>query len=139
MPIGRRDVLLGLGTLPLSGCLAQTTIHARVENGAIALRPADLAGLSDGQAALTVRAADVPGPVFVRRGADGAFTALLAVCTHQGCELEATPEDYECPCHGSAFDLAGRVLHGPADRPLRSFAVKATPAQVVIVLASEAR
>jgi Rieske Fe-S protein len=44
--------------------------------------------------------------------------ALSLVCTHLGCSVIVTPEGLSCPCHGSRFDRTGRVLHGPADRPL---------------------
>ncbi|TBR44801.1 ubiquinol-cytochrome c reductase iron-sulfur subunit [Marinomonas agarivorans] len=49
---------------------------------------------------------------------------LLGICTHLGCSPtyrpELAPEDlgdqwvggYFCPCHGSRFDLAGRVYKG---------------------------
>ncbi len=48
------------------------------------------------------------------------FYALSAVCTHLGCVTRHEPERDRivCPCHGSSFDLRGRVLGGPAPAPL---------------------
>lgn len=62
------------------------------------------------------------------RSAD--FLVLIGVCTHLGClpkqrfaagELYASwPGGFHCPCHGSRFDLAGRVFDGsPASTNLR--------------------
>jgi Rieske Fe-S protein len=134
MSIHRRDVLLGLGALPLTGCLSHTTIHARIEGGSISLKPGDVAGLTSVRDALIVRAGDAVGPVIVRLRAGGGLTAMLAVCTHRGCELEVAPESYDCPCHGSTFDLQGRVLNGPADRALTGLVVKTTTDRVLIAL-----
>jgi ubiquinol-cytochrome c reductase iron-sulfur subunit len=58
------------------------------------------------------------------------FLVLVAICTHLGClpkqrfdagELYASwPGGFWCPCHGSRFDLAGRVFDGsPASINLR--------------------
>lgn len=52
----------------------------------------------------------------VRDGA--AFLALDLTCTHLGCTVTATPQGFACPCHGSRFDRDGRVVQGPAPRPL---------------------
>jgi Rieske Fe-S protein len=51
---------------------------------------------------------------------DGKVTTFLAVCTHEGCPLGWNPQQHliRCPCHGSAFDTAGRVVNGPAKTPL---------------------
>jgi cytochrome b6-f complex iron-sulfur subunit len=46
------------------------------------------------------------------------FYALSLVCTHLGCSVTVTADGLVCPCHGSRFDRQGKVLHGPADRPL---------------------
>jgi ubiquinol-cytochrome c reductase iron-sulfur subunit len=50
------------------------------------------------------------------------FLVLLGVCTHLGCAPKYFPEvgsvghdwlgGFFCPCHGSKFDLAGRVYKG---------------------------
>ncbi len=52
------------------------------------------------------------------------YHALSLVCTHLGCTVEVTPRAVVCPCHGSAFDRAGRVVRGPADRPLERYEVE---------------
>ena len=38
----------------------------------------------------------------------------IGICTHLGCSPKYQPEDssFFCPCHGSRFDLAGRVEKG---------------------------
>jgi Rieske Fe-S protein len=54
----------------------------------------------------------------------GAVRAFSLVCTHLGCTVDVTPDGLSCPCHGSLFDLTGRVLRGPADRPLREYGVR---------------
>ena len=52
-------------------------------------------------------------------GAEGAseWTVVSASCTHLGCipaQVENGAEGWFCPCHGSVFDMAGRILRGPA-------------------------
>ena len=64
------------------------------------------------------------------RSRTGEFLVLVGTCTHLGClpkqrfaqgELYPTwPGGFFCPCHGSRFDLAGRVFDGsPASINLR--------------------
>lgn len=60
--------------------------------------------------------------VAAYRDAEGKVTKHSAVCTHMGCivrwnQAEAT---WDCPCHGSRFDPAGKVIAGPAEAPLGS-------------------
>jgi ubiquinol-cytochrome c reductase iron-sulfur subunit len=74
-------------------------------------------------------------PVYAKnlqRSRTGEYLVLIGVCTHLGClpkarfepgfpELGADwPGGFFCPCHGSRFDLAGRVFDGsPASVNLR--------------------
>lgn len=55
--------------------------------------------------------------VAVLREGDRVY-AMSLICTHLGCTVNVTPGGLVCPCHGSSFDREGRVLKGPADRPL---------------------
>lgn len=60
---------------------------------------------------------------WLARDQDG-FYALSATCTHLGCTINKKEAgQFLCPCHGSQFDLSGRVLHGPAVNPLPNFEV----------------
>jgi Rieske Fe-S protein len=56
--------------------------------------------------------------ILVLSAPDG-FAAVSAVCTHLGCTVRLDEgRGFVCPCHGSRYDLTGRVLDGPAPRPL---------------------
>jgi len=58
----------------------------------------------------------------VHRSIRPEILVLIGICTHLGCSPKYTPESTElgpnwpggfyCPCHGSTFDLAGRVFEG---------------------------
>lgn len=65
-------------------------------------------------------------PPAVLLHTESGFSALSLVCTHLGCTLENKSDGFACPCHGSRFDMAGNVLHGPAAKPLPSLRVEVT-------------
>lgn len=50
------------------------------------------------------------------RDDDGALHAVSAVCTHLGClvSFNTAERTWDCPCHGSRFNVDGCVLEGPA-------------------------
>jgi glycine/D-amino acid oxidase-like deaminating enzyme/nitrite reductase/ring-hydroxylating ferredoxin subunit len=66
---------------------------------------------------------------IVRRGASkvaayrddsGTVHAVSAVCTHLGCQVKwnQAERSWDCPCHGSRFDVSGHVIQGPAVKDL---------------------
>ncbi|MDR3703678.1 MAG: ubiquinol-cytochrome c reductase iron-sulfur subunit [Candidatus Sulfopaludibacter sp.] len=63
--------------------------------------------------------------IYVFRDRERGFAVASAVCTHLGCTVGyfQSDERFHCPCHGSVFGADGRVLHGPAPRPLEWFEV----------------
>lgn len=58
--------------------------------------------------------------LYIVREKDGAFLALSLTCPHLGCSVlwNAETQQFDCPCHSSAFDHRGIVLSSPAPRPL---------------------
>lgn len=65
----------------------------------------------------------------------------LGVCTHLGCVPLGAGEGenrgpfggYFCPCHGSAYDTAGRIRQGPAPKNLEVPNYEFTSPTVVVV------
>lgn len=46
-------------------------------------------------------------------------TVYSAHCTHLGCKINKMEGDrFVCPCHGSEYDIAGKVIKGPAYKNL---------------------
>jgi glycine/D-amino acid oxidase-like deaminating enzyme/nitrite reductase/ring-hydroxylating ferredoxin subunit len=69
------------------------------------------------------------GKLGVYRDSEGAAHAVSLRCTHLGCLLRfnAAETSWDCPCHGSRFDVDGAVLEGPAVHPLRRHQVDGRP------------
>ncbi|PIE25428.1 MAG: ubiquinol-cytochrome c reductase iron-sulfur subunit [Neptuniibacter caesariensis] len=88
---------------------------------------ANLAKLTDLQDPNSENEAQQPGyiPKTPARAIREDVAVLVGICTHLGCSPTYLPEvgaasgqgddwvgGYYCPCHGSRFDLSGRVLNG---------------------------
>lgn len=59
----------------------------------------------------------------VNRAVDeaGEWLVMIGVCTHLGCVPLSDAGDFGgwfCPCHGSHYDLSGRIRRGPAPENL---------------------
>jgi menaquinol-cytochrome c reductase iron-sulfur subunit len=57
---------------------------------------------------------------WVVKHPDNNVTAFGPQCTHLGCAYHwaETQNAFLCPCHNSLFSINGKVLSGPAPRPL---------------------
>lgn len=83
---------------------------------------------SSNSGGITVKASDVPvgggiltdnGNIIVTQPTAGSYTALQAVCPHQGSGLPAPVNGtITCPLHGSTFGLDGSLEGGPAQTGL---------------------
>ena len=118
---------LGTPAAPVTldlGTVAPGTQHVLSWNGhpvfAVHRTDAELAALREaGALLLDPQSHDPQQPDTSRnwhRSLLPAFGVYVGVCTHLGCipSFEATL--YHCPCHGSRFDLAGRVYAGSPAR-----------------------
>ena len=53
--------------------------------------------------------------------------AISTTCTHLGCIVAPSATGFQCPCHGSQFDVDGNVTGGPAPKALAWYQVSLTP------------
>ncbi|MGP1911544.1 MAG: ubiquinol-cytochrome c reductase iron-sulfur subunit [Candidatus Hodgkinia cicadicola] len=44
---------------------------------------------------------------------------VMASCPHLGCIPSAIPSGWFCSCHGSKFDISGRIINGPSPSNMR--------------------
>lgn len=63
--------------------------------------------------------------VAAYRGSDDTVVGVSPTCTHLGCTVKwnQAEKSWDCPCHGSRFDVDGQILAGPATKPLRRIAI----------------
>jgi cytochrome b6-f complex iron-sulfur subunit len=65
------------------------------------------------------------GAWLIKADASSSVLGLDDRCTHLGCRYKWHAENavFECPCHGSEFDLHGAAKRGPATKPLQEFSL----------------
>jgi len=71
---------------------------------------------------------------YVKRIKKDEVIAISAACTHLGC-IVTWDEDQQifiCPCHNSKFDSQGRVISGPAPKPLRRYKTKIEDGRILL-------
>lgn len=73
------------------------------------------------------------GRFYVTR-VDGNLLALYQKCPHLGCRVPFCESSgrFECPCHGSIFNLKGEYVAGPAPRGMDTFSVRVEGEEVLI-------
>jgi menaquinol-cytochrome c reductase iron-sulfur subunit len=64
--------------------------------------------------------------VWVIKHSSSKITIYSPICPHLGCHYSwhPTQREFICPCHGSVFAIDGKVLGGPAPRPLDTLPYK---------------
>jgi Rieske Fe-S protein len=71
----------------------------------------------------------------------GRWIVLSAFCTHLKCvvEYDAEVSGFNCPCHGSQYDLEGVVLKRPAKHPLPDYSELTEERDGDLILKREAK
>jgi len=121
-PTDRRAFVRAAGAALLvtisGGCASVVVTRVTPVNGRARIRLADHPALATADGALRILPDGATSELLVLRQSDGSYTVLSSVCTHRGCTVDAQGARLVCPCHGSTYDRTGRVLVGPAERPL---------------------
>jgi len=78
---------------------------------------------------------------WVVKHADNSVVAFGPQCTHLGCAYhwDDGKSEFVCPCHNSLFAIDGKVIGGPAPRPLDRFETKVEGRKLLLgrLIASE--
>jgi Rieske Fe-S protein len=107
--------LLGIGVV--IGSIKLPTLSSSTVQTTTGTAAGSVANVNDLQAGTPVYFEYPSGyPNALVKNADGSLTALSMLCTHVCCQCSFDPASkvYYCPCHGSIFDMSGRVVQGPA-------------------------
>lgn len=72
--------------------------------------------------------------LVVRTATANELSAVDPTCTHAGCVVQWQDplKKFVCPCHGSEFDADGKVLKGPAEKPLKTYQAKIEGSSVLV-------
>ena len=74
------------------------------------------------------------GTAWVVKQTDNSIVAFGPQCTHLGCAYhwEESKNDFLCPCHSSVFSVDGKVVSGPAPRPLDRFDIQVKGSKLLL-------
>lgn len=75
------------------------------------------------------------GVILVDHPSANVYNALSSICTHQSCQItgyDSGSSQFICPCHGSQFDINGKVTQGPASAPLTKYQTQVSGNQLII-------
>ena len=134
--------VMGLSLLvPLLGYVSSPALRRRTEAWAAIGKVADLAPNEPQELEYTRTVRDgwrttvAKKAVWVIMQANGAITAFSPMCPHLGCGFrwDASAKQFHCPCHGSVYDVTGKVLAGPAPRPLDVLPTKVENGQLLVI------
>jgi Rieske Fe-S protein len=141
------QTILVIDLKQITGC--NTIRLPPVVGGKVTLQLADFPALAAAGGSVIGRPAGSPNAIAVVRVSDAndatAIRALSAVCTHLGCTVAYAADGestscgtvaggFWCSCHCSQFAIDGKVLVGPADKPLPSYAASFDGSTVTITI-----
>ena len=127
--------LAATGSPFLAGCAGNlATVRAEIVDEVVTIPKTSATGLARAKGLLKLRVKTLRDPILVRRTEQDELVALSLACTHRGCEVRPLPNAFECPCHGSTYNIYGQVQVGPARLALTRFQVEETAEAYIIKL-----
>ena len=80
------------------------------------------------------RVVDEKSTAWVVKMNDKDVVAYAPQCTHLGCAYHWDDQqmNFVCPCHTSVFSVEGKVLSGPAPRPLDRYTIQVQGTKLLV-------
>lgn len=69
---------------------------------------------------------DITDSIIIVRRSAKEFFAYSSVCRHKKCNVKFKKDKdiFVCPCHGSTYDIGGKVIKGPSEKDIPAYKVK---------------
>jgi Rieske Fe-S protein len=137
-------IVSAMVAIPALRFLWHPVSHKMTSNGEEPLRVANLDELRPGQpvrvtviggrsdAWLRLENQKLGACWLVREGDQ--VRAFSTVCPHLGCGIDwnDATRKFDCPCHGSVFDLSGKCVAGPSPRAMDELEVTTKEKQIAV-------
>ena len=117
--------------------LSEVTEAAQSGPGVLKLNVATYPALATVGGSVQLNFSPIYKPLTINRATTTEFVTLDSVCTHSGCRVNkflSANGSMTCPCHGSRFDVYGRVIQGPANADLVSYKTAFAPISNIITV-----
>jgi Rieske Fe-S protein len=133
--ITRRKSLKMLGILTGLLIWPSTWLSAKAKKIAIRLEKVKKLQKVGGWVILKIKKQEI---MFIRVSKTS-IRAVDPICTHKKCTVEYSAEKSKiiCPCHGSAFNLDGKVVNPPAEKPLTVYPAKISEGRIILTLEND--
>lgn len=140
--IAASSALIGLGlAFPLIGYVVSPALRRRKQPWVNVAAAADLSTGVPKQLEYVATVQDgyhetkTDKALWAVKQPNGEVTVFSPMCTHLGCgyHWDGAAQQFKCPCHGSVFDVTGRVVAGPAPRPLDVLPSKVDNGRLLVV------
>lgn len=109
----------GISPTILESCASVKYLNYSTKEDRIVVKKTDF----NGNLFALINTTNLPAPIYLRSVGVDTFIALLTLCTHKGCTVDAYYDRLSCPCHGSEYSYSGDVISSPAVNALTKFNV----------------
>jgi cytochrome b6-f complex iron-sulfur subunit len=129
---GKAIIVSGLTVGGAVSCAVTATYRGVVRDGRLLVDIKLYPELENPGGGVIFELQDLPKPILLINVDGKKFNALSAMCTHMGCTVSLSKNFILCPCHGSTYNLEGKVLRGPAQKDLKNYKLKKNNGRVEI-------
>lgn len=126
----RREALVGgvhltvlASAVGAQGCAGGSRVTAVPDGGTVTLRLSEIPDLAAVGGWTGLRVDGVDDELIVARVGPDDVRVVSRICGHMGCKVKLASDaaSFDCPCHGSRFELDGAKIEGPSPTPLRRY------------------